>query len=282
MIDVSNTRIWLAQLGKELDQPHDFTHRLMVLTGLYLCDVLAGAGTHPDFVNLVTQIADTLVHSPPNFDPETSNINQLLVSCRLLQQHQFPTGALGELALEIAESLSQLPQPMPPDYAVVQLLLSRLQLVPSDITKVDLQLDLSTSGRLTLLLASPTLLAEVCNFISIASLGGTTKVPTPEQEHLLSQLLLPITLERLRQYDLELGCMLLRALLYLDCNLESQLDRALVWLATQQTNTGSYGYFASQVKQISSPQELFLNTTVSCLWTLAEWRRTDFRLFDMR
>jgi hypothetical protein len=279
MVNVSTTRNWLTQLATELDPSTQLQQRLTVLTGLYLCDVLAGNGTHPQFLELGSKIADTLVHSPPDFDPETTNINQLLTSCWLLQQHQLPTGGLGEIAIEIAAELAQLSPPIPPEYAVVQLLLSRLQLAPSNIYAVNLPIDLSMPGRLGLLLASPALLGEICNYISINTLGGTKRLSPTDDENLLRQLLLPITLERLRRSELELGCMLLRALLYLDRDLNTQLDRSLAWLAAQQTNAGSYGYFASQVQQISSSPEFALGTTVSCLWTLAEWLDHDFRLF---
>jgi hypothetical protein len=279
MINVSSTRNWLTQIGIELDPSAQLLQRLKVLTGLYLCDVLAGMGTHADFIKLGTEIADILVNSPPDFDPETTNTTQLLTSCWLLQHHQLPTGELGDIAIEIAAELAQLSPPIPPEYAVVQLLLSRLQLAPSSISAMDLQIDLSMSGRLGLLLASPPLLGEICNYISLNTLGGTIKLPSTADEDLLRQLLIPITLERLRRYELELGCMLLRSLLYLDRSLTVQLDRSLEWLAAQQTNPGSYGYFASHTPQLSSSPDFAVDNTVSCLWTLAEWRVPNFRLF---
>jgi hypothetical protein len=280
MKDISSpARMWLIQYGQELDLAQDLPQGLKTLTGLHLCDVLAGTGIHPNFMDLAARIAKILENSSPNFDPERTNISQLLTSCWLLKKHQFSTGSLGEIAIELADSLAQFPPPIPAEYSIVQLLLSRLGLDTPEINSARLQIDLSVPGRLGLLLASPQLLSEICNYICIDTLGGTIQFTPTEDERLLSELLLPIALERLRRYELELGCMLIRALLYLDRSLPTQLDPALQWLAAQQTNAGNFGYFASQCQQLSFPQELMLDTTISCLWTLAEWRVANFRLF---
>jgi hypothetical protein len=68
--------------------------------------------------------------------------------------------------------------------------------------------------------------------------------------------------------------MLLRSLNYLGLHHTAPVQSALEFLEFQQTSKGAFGYFA-----LPTTTSIYLNTTRSCLWTIAELRLPSFRLF---
>jgi hypothetical protein len=87
----------------------------------------------------------------------------------------------------------------------------------------------------------------------------------------LSEALALLALEKLREYDLDLGMEILRALTYLGTSRATEVSYALDYLVSQQSPSGRVGYYARELSRARSPAEvsLHLSLTVSFIWTLA-------------
>lgn len=107
---------------------------------------------------------------------------------------------------------------------------------------------------------------------------------------LLKQLaiVLPVwTLFYLRQYNLEMGTLLLRTMNYLHLREDIAFQECLNFVLAQQQLDGCFGFLAPEVSRLQSNKsdfndafELYLPLTVSCLWAIAEATNPDFILFS--
>lgn len=102
----------------------------------------------------------------------------------------------------------------------------------------------------------------------------------------LSVVLECLMMAALRRYNMELAGTLLRSLLYLGKREGLALDTALQFVLHSHNSTGSFGFFDEEIKQLrkDAPEpyaslRIYLPVSLSCLWTLAEARLDDYRLF---
>lgn len=93
-------------------------------------------------------------------------------------------------------------------------------------------------------------------------------------------------LNSLYRYNLELGSLLLRDMIYLRMRKEQSFREGLGFIVTQQQFDGRFGFFGPEISKLHSIRsqfnedlELYLPITLSCLWTIAE-SKGSFLLFD--
>lgn len=111
------------------------------------------------------------------------------------------------------------------------------------------------------------------------------------EQEALSQLVvgLPIwTLFYLRQYNLEMGALLLRTMSYLHMKEDTAFQMGLSFICDQQQLAGYFGFLGLEVSKLRMGKvnssfdevlDLYLPLTLSCLWTIAEAIPPNFVLF---
>jgi hypothetical protein len=92
-------------------------------------------------------------------------------------------------------------------------------------------------------------------------------------------------LDSARGYKLDRVALLARTLAYLGAARGAPTQQAVAFLLAQQHPTGCFGFFGPEVARarVKEPDfkesiELYLPTTLACLWALAECHATEFRL----
>jgi len=133
-----------------------------------------------------------------------------------------------------------------------------------------------------ILRADETTLTAVVQEIEVASAYGQQPV---RLEAGTEDALLAVTLERLRWYDLELGCRLLRAVAYLGG--AAGMDQGLDFLVRQQRGDGAFGFVAIDLGPGVPPgdprvqRDYHLPVTLMSLWTIAELTLDGFHLMGL-
>ncbi len=125
---------------------------------------------------------------------------------------------------------------------------------------------------------------------AIAASTAYGKRPPSAQPELLEQLkaVLPVwMLYYFRQYNIEMGTLLLRAMNYLRLSQDKAVEEGLAFVFAQQQPDGRFGFFAPEVSNLRSKGrdlndliDLYLPITVSCLWAIAEVTLEGFSLFS--
>ncbi|MGI0014511.1 MAG: DUF6895 family protein, partial [Nitrososphaera sp.] len=142
-----------------------------------------------------------------------------------------------------------------------------------------------TSG-MNLFQADESVIRLVTANIAAATAYGQ-KPPSVEPE-LLEQLAIALSvwmLYYLRQYNLEVGTLLLRTMNYLHLREVAAFQTGLNFVIAQQQPDGRFGFLAPEASHIRSIKpdldeilDLYLPLTVSCLWAIAEATDPDFIL----
>ena len=116
--------------------------------------------------------------------------------------------------------------------------------------------------------------------------GRDAFAPEPELLEQLATVIPVWMLCYLRQYNLEMGTLLLRTMNYLHLQ-DIAFSTALNFVLMQQQPDGRFGFLGPEASQLRStkPQfneefDLYLPLTVSCLWAIAETTNPDFILFN--
>jgi hypothetical protein len=138
---------------------------------------------------------------------------------------------------------------------------------------------------LALLLASEDALEQLCFRISAASLFGRRAIcGVHETLGDLAFALPSITLQQLRKYNLSLGAALLRSLNYLHLDQTIAVQSGIRFLEAQQRHDGAFGFFALKANESEGVSDkitihrLYLQTTINCMWAIAEICTPNFRL----
>ena len=131
---------------------------------------------------------------------------------------------------------------------------------------------------------------NVSNNIAAATRFGQQPLRADvEIQRYLGRLLPVILLQTLRDYDLEMGTILLRTICYLDLPRTKAIDLAIEFLIDQQQSDGRFGYLAiesagiarsTELGSVDITSKLYLPITVACLWSLAETLVPRFNLFS--
>lgn len=281
----TRARGWLLTAVDALQATESLPDLISVLTGLYLCDVLAGGVSSPESLQVGGLLTQYLEAGDDQIDPEVCGTSRLLLAHCILSSFDLPAGTLTRFALDTAAVMATPDKSPVAENASILLLLCRLGLLPfapqaGTLTEADLG-----GSALELLLAPEGDLRRICHRIASASLCGTaTILGSPEALWSLAQALPSVALQRLRIYDLELGALLLRSLAYLNADQSHCVKSGLRFLEGQQRGEGAFGHFAFELACAEPPLEavasrrFYLSATVTCLWTIAELRVPGFRL----
>ena len=188
-------------------------------------------------------------------------------------------------AEDIATALERL-EHVPPRFMGEAVLLARLGYFrkPS-IAEIDRHLP---ERPLTLLLADEERLRSTCNDLAAATIYGRHPLAAddPHGAAELGRVLGTILVQNLRQYDLDLAALLLRVLNYIGLGNAPEAIAAVRFIGSQQQHDGRFGYFSAEcedlafkrVEKFDAIRDVYLPTTVACLWALAEGDNHALRL----
>ena len=289
----SHSRAWLfalaGQRSEESSAPND--DLLKILIGVWLCERACGqVQPSPAFHHLILMLEERL-HSDSSagtFNPAAYDTKLLLLSHLALSAHHRRVCALEQFARQLAAAFGEL-ESVPLYYMGEAVLLARLgygEYPPVPLLRAE---DAGQDG-LRLLSAGKSQIIEVCDNISAATHFGRQPLRAEaEIKRYLGNLLPVILLQSLREYDLEMGTMLLRVARYLRLSRTRAVRLAVEFLVDQQQIDGRFGYFAieceriarsSELNSVDTTSRLYLPVTVACLWSLAESLVPGLNLFS--
>ncbi len=166
-----------------------------------------------------------------------------------------------------------------PSYQAARILLYRLDLLPKPLP---VNLTLSTD-IFSLLTGSEEDGLEIVRKIDFITCYGKYTVESPNGLDIVIE---SIMMNCLQQYKLEKACNFLRVLSYLGREDSLAIRTAQQFIFTNQEFEGGFGFFDKQIKLLSSkvPEQqarlqIKIPISLTCLWTLAESRLTNYRLF---
>jgi len=137
---------------------------------------------------------------------------------------------------------------------------------------------LCAQDPLQLLLAEASEVRQFCERVGTVSLFGFLRPQLDGDLDTIGSVLSSRMVGALREYDLELGTTLIRAVRYLRIPRTSVIASALEFLVDQQFADGRFGRYAMDLAAMCAMEaddeaparKLFLPITVSAIWTLAE------------
>jgi hypothetical protein len=281
------SRQWLKTRADGRKEKESLSDLASVLMGLYLCDVLEGTKISWESESTMQRLSGFLGHRDIDQAVETRGISPLLLVHCLLSSHGISNPELIRFSWDTSKSISSMQQSMSPgDYASNLLLLDRLQLISTLPQPMNLEIS-GVNSVLDVLTANQEKLYTICDQICAATFFGTSTILNNNGAmNNLTAALPPLMLAQFRMYDLEMGALLLRCLIYLNQAHLEILETAVIFLENQQRPDGSFGYFSYELANARSLEDpvisdsFYLSVTISCLWTIAEIRIPGFRLMD--
>lgn len=115
---------------------------------------------------------------------------------------------------------------------------------------------------------------ELCQIIIIHTAYGEDPTAISQtQRAVLEQALPPIALAYLRDYKLDLGCLVLNALHHIGCG-ALVAEQALPFILLQQQPGGAFGFLTPKARVLLQRRnanidaDVYLPLTLTCLWTL--------------
>ena len=116
---------------------------------------------------------------------------------------------------------------------------------------------------------------------------GTRPVSLAAEDLWLQDLLSGLAIHFLRQYDLVMGCKVLRAMCYLGLGASPDFSACIDFLHLHQRPEGSFGFFGVEEAEMRTTMpptfwaeaDLYLPVSLNCLWTLKE-ASDRWRLYD--
>jgi hypothetical protein len=223
------------------------------------------------------------------FDPSRYDAKLMLLCLHILTAYRRRAHGIADFAREVAAALQQL-GPLPPRYTGEALLLSQLGYGDRPPAPVLGRAD-AGGDAFQLLAADEDQVRAVCNNVAAATHFG--RLPLQADEDVrghLGRVLRVLLLAFLREYHLETGAILLRAIHYLRLPRTRAFRLAVRFLVDQQHGDGKFGYFALETSEICKTvgrgdfdpaPALHLPTTLTCLWSLAESLIPGFNLFSL-
>jgi hypothetical protein len=276
------SRNWFANVGLSC-KDHILAERLVSATiGVYLCDALDGVKAHPLSLKIASYLSEYIQHRA-TIDSSNTTTKLLLAIC-ILSEYDVAVTHMRQFAIQRAAILSNLKIISPNEYAQA-LLLCRMGFL-SFPRLMKLKITQNRRDPIYWLLANEEELQLLCDWLGAGSQYGKQPIcAAPGNLEGLARIMPVLILQRLRFYNLTLGANLLRSLTYLNTIGQEVTRWPLKFLEAQQRNDGSFGFFAfdegyseNQNKNRNNT-DIYLSTTLNCLWTIAEMRISRFRLF---
>lgn len=262
---------------------------MTAVLGLWICRIAANDDSIP--MDLATEKLENNLRSAEaagTFDPFAYDSKLLLAMFELLAVYNRDSSGIERFARLIGSEIGRLAT-IPPRLIGESLLLSQRGFVKSPYVPLLKAGDISVNGVSLLRMERPDLLL-VCGRIAAASHFGLKSLKAEPGVHLvLKELLPPLLFQTLRDYDLELGATILRTMRYSGLRMSRAGRLGTLFLMDQQDGQGRFGHLSKEALGLSEsgtivPDELatrlYLPTTVSCLWALAETVYGNFTLMD--
>lgn len=279
-------RKWLCANAVVVTGAESLADMVNVLIGLYLCDILDGSKGHPESLRVARLLSNYLQQKRKEPSSENSSTTLLLIASRILSLYNLPCGVLDRFVSSTAKKISTLGVSVPDDCRGIQLILNRMGLVKMAPEAGVIEKTGINGGMLGVLLADENRLDGIIDRIYAASLWGISTIRGNKKAlHELERALVPVTIQRLRIYDIERGSRLLRSLAYLDVKGKKRLESAMRFLKMQQRDDGAFGYFSYELMNAGILEDavalrrFYISITVNSLWTVAEVEVPHFRLF---
>lgn len=279
---------WLLSIAFTCSDSLTLEDRLKLLFGLWLCQQALGSDLScPTFLQFAKQVETQGI--PDNINLYSIDTKLLAISYKILLQCGCNVPNIKSHLQYIVKEFQEL-QSIPARYNGEAMLLTQLfgmRCIMIEDSK------LFQNNLLHFLQASETEVRSFCSELLGISGFGARKVKFPKNIAVPLRLTLTtLSISALRDYNLELGCLLLRTINSLQLGKKKILSSCIWMLINHQQSDGRFGYFASESKSLLETKlcriatdvdrVLYLPVTVSCLWTLAEFLAPDNRVFNNR
>jgi hypothetical protein len=291
---LQRTRPWLNSLLSPGQFANlELKHLLRILIGLWLCQSCDREINHSDkdLHDLAKVVSSRIARQSREgvFDPFVYDPKLLLFCYCILLQYGLESTSLRNFAIEVASAFNTSKRVNRLRFVGERVILSHLNYCSSSEETPILEFKQVGGGLLSLLEAGKDELRMICSNISAATQFGVRRLHGEDGvEETLAVGLPVLLLQELRDYDLELGSSLLRAVCYLGSRTEQaeqSVCHAVNFLVSQQQVDGRIGYLTIESQHLdtrtsghfSADTELFLPISVSCIWALSESQ--GFRMF---
>ncbi|MGH7387889.1 MAG: DUF6895 family protein [Candidatus Rokuibacteriota bacterium] len=278
---------WLAGLVERTDGtgPPPLASMLHALAGRWICERgLAAGARHGGLRALAREAARRLDSGRSMVALERCDVGLALLCGGILRALGCPSATLEAFVAELARAVPE--RGAGAEMFAVRFLLNRLGLHPPP-GRHRLR-----AGQL-LPAANPfrgdasSMRAVAAQVAAATAYGRTACSRDAELRARLAEVVPVWMLARLREYDLELGALLLRTMGYLKLRRDLVFREGLRFLLVQQQPDGRFGFVARDLGGQASARRrdaihaLHLPTTVCCLWAIAEASNPQFVLLRL-
>ncbi len=218
---------------------------LRMLLGCWLCESAVRSTTTPAALSALANHVESRLYDETQaktFDPFHHDTKLLLLACNLLSMYGRRAHGIEEFAQQIAQAFKQLPL-IPLRYIGEVLLLAKLGYCEHPQVST-LGAQEAGTNALSLLRADEDQVRSVCHNIAAAThFGRQSLQAAPVVRRYLDRILPIVLLGSLREYNLELSSILIRAIHFLRPSDDQTLDVAINFLMDQQLADGRFGHF---------------------------------------
>jgi hypothetical protein len=289
----SRARAWLFNIYERAADRHSIADILQILVGCWLCDRCFETGD--DVLacrSLAREISRRLDTDFANQEAVPTLLRcdaaLLLLSVGILRAVGHESSVLEKFIGHVASSLENVPAQTGgnAELYATRFLLHRLRALAVGPAPHTLEASALPAGATLVQLDGPLVRSLAVEIAAATSYGERPLSDDPELEQTVA-LAVPVwTMFYLRQYHLDLGSVLLRAMTYLNLRGDRAFPTALGFLLAQQQVDGHFGFLAPEIARMRALKpdmdeafDLYLPLTVSCLWAIAEAMHRDFTLF---
>lgn len=279
---------WLVKVAQSERGRHaSLDDTLKLLLGHWICEqAVSPSAPSQAFSHQMALTEQSLQRASKSgaFDPSQHDSKLMLLCYRILAKHKRHAPGIDEFALRLATALKELPS-IPLRYVGEAVLLERLG-YPCRLT--DDVADEYEVSEYDLLRSTKDQLIATCDDIFAITRYGTLSIRGGASA--TWRRVLPVILcESLRQYDLNIATIVLRAICWLSRPAKNRnLAPAVDFISRQQQADGAFGRLAIEGVAVSRAKgssfdlvtDLYLPTTLSCLWSLGEALVPTFSLFS--
>lgn len=280
------SKTWLLELANQHTGEQCSTDTLLkIILAVWICERASGLAKPSSDFQILIQTTSKKLREQHDFNPLLYDTKLLLLCQGIFSKWASRDQRIDAFSKQVAHELLMQPK-IPLRYSGEALLLSKLGY---HLAVPEYKLDEDGVGLKTfeLITSDKKELIIVCNNVSAATHFGKEPHNIPAVTRRKILLVFPnVFIQSLREYDLETGAVLLRAMNHMAIPQSRDICSAIAFLAQQQRADGRFGYFSSEAAKICKGENSFneltqlsLPITLSCLWALAEVLVPGFLLF---